>query len=334
MSTSGDISKSSTTKCGDIGGGDNDEKKMSTSYEQNNKIGGESSSSSDIDAGSSGKAVSDIDTMSEQLSDNTIADTNTNSDVGKMSKSDFEELLFQDPPPKEDCPVCMQPMPFSEGICGVEKVYMECCGKTFCRGCSLAESKEMMKGTMKPWCPFCRVPIIANKYTKEKKERFKRRLQANDAAAFHYLGNAYSMGNWGIRQNHKKAIELWKRGAELGSCNADASLAAAYMNGEGVAESIFEGRFHFIIAAIGGHEAARHCLGMMERDIAKDTATAMKHFMIAARSGYDDSLKEVGEGYKAGVVTKDEYANTLRAHKEYQDRMKSKEREEAANWRG
>ena len=106
------------------------------------------------------------------------------------------------------------------------------------------------------------------------------------------------------------------------------------MNGEGVAESIFEGRFHFIIAAFGGHEAARHCLGMMERDIAKDTATAMKHFMIAARSGYDDSLKEVGEGYKAGVVTKDEYANTLRAHKEYQDRMKSKEREEAANWRG
>ena len=34
MSTSGDISKSSTTECGDIGGGDNDEK-MSTSYEQN-----------------------------------------------------------------------------------------------------------------------------------------------------------------------------------------------------------------------------------------------------------------------------------------------------------
>ena len=35
-----------------------------------------------------------------------------------------------------------------------------------------------------------------------------------------------------------------------------------------------------------------------------------EHYMIAAKSGYDNSLKAVGVGYKAGHVTKDEYAIT------------------------
>ena len=39
MSTSGDISKSSTTECDDIGS-DDDEKKMCTSYEQKSNISG------------------------------------------------------------------------------------------------------------------------------------------------------------------------------------------------------------------------------------------------------------------------------------------------------
>ena len=56
----------------------------------------------------------------------------------------------------------------------------------------------------------------------------------------------------------------------------------------------------------------------------------MKHFMIAAKAGFDLSLKEVGEGYKRGHVTKDEYAQTLRAYKASQDEMKSEQRTKAA----
>ena len=37
---------------------------------------------------------------------------------------------------------------------------------------------------------------------------------------------------------------------------------------------------------------------------------AMKHHMIAARAGVDLSLKKVGEGYRAGHLTKDEYASS------------------------
>ena len=48
--------------------------------------------------------------------------------------------------------------------------------------------------------------------------------------------------------------------------------------------------------------------------------------MIAANSGCHKSLKSVGEGYKEGLVTKDEYAKTLRACKDSIDEMKSEQR--------
>ena len=53
---------------------------------------------------------------------------------------------------------------------------------------------------------------------------------------------------------------------------------------------------------------------------------ATKHFMIAARSGYDASLKKVGEGYKAGHVIKEDYASTLRAYHSSLQEMKSEQR--------
>jgi len=59
---------------------------------------------------------------------------------------------------------------------------------------------------------------------------------------------------------------------------------------------------------------------------------AMKHFIIGARSGFDESLKAVGEGYKAGQVTKDEYANTLRAYQDSREDMKSEPRARAVTF--
>ena len=86
--------------------------------------------------------------------------------------------------------------------------------------------------------------------------------------------------------------------------------------------------YHLRLAAIGGHEISRHMLGSIEanRGIMD---RAMKHYMIAARCGYEDSLKKVGEGYKAGHVTKDEYASALRAYQVCCDEMKSEQRARA-----
>jgi len=73
--------------------------------------------------------------------------------MNKMVISD--EKLFADPPPREDCPICMQPIPSALGLCKVYTAYQPCCGKILCNGCIMEAGEEMDKGNLKPWCPFC-----------------------------------------------------------------------------------------------------------------------------------------------------------------------------------
>ena len=264
------------------------------------------------------------------VSDNTSRTISSDAVSDSLSRVDISDeddnKLFQDPPPNEDCSLCMQPLPFATGICGVEKVYMTCCGKILCIGCSMAERCEMEKGNIKAWCAFCRVPH--SKSNKESVKRIKKRMQVDDDLAFLDLGMQYRDGTMGLPQDMNKALELWAQSAELGSINAHDELARAYQNGKGVAKDMNKAKHHWKLAAIGGHERARHNLGTFEAKFGSMNI-AIKHYMIAAKSGHDDSLKEVGKGYKAGYVTKDEYAKTLRAHKDCWDEMKSEQRTKA-----
>jgi hypothetical protein len=49
--------------------------------------------------------------------------------------------------------------------------------------------------------------------------------------------------------------------------------------------------------------------------------------MISANDGCDLSMKEVQEGYRRGFVTKDDYAETIRAYGNSIDQMKSDDRD-------
>jgi hypothetical protein len=104
-----------------------------------------------------------------------------------------DEVLFKDPPAKEDCPICFLPMPMKLICCAslpdatilsvpiydfaktneelVNKdteVYLPCCGKTICKGCiySFCESGNDDK------CPFCN-SAIPTKITKQTKKRLE-----------------------------------------------------------------------------------------------------------------------------------------------------------------
>jgi len=57
---------------------------------------------------------------------------------------------------------------------------------------------------------------------------------------------------------------------------------------------------------------------------------ALEHFTIAARAGEDRSLKKIGEGYKAGYVSKEDYSTALRAYQVSANEVKSKQRDIAA----
>jgi len=117
--------------------------------------------------------------------------------IARKSIKTKDELLFQDPPSKEDCPICFFPMPNSGvAIGGVGSVYQSCCGKSVCSGCLAAvrdmEEAEMIKGKMKTCCPFCRVETATS--DKEHIKRTKLRMKAGDANAFNILGEQYNTG--------------------------------------------------------------------------------------------------------------------------------------------
>ncbi|KAL7533922.1 hypothetical protein ACHAXR_005529 [Thalassiosira sp. AJA248-18] len=99
------------------------------------------------------------------------------------------------------------------------------------------------------------------------------------------------------------------------------------MGGKGHEES----QIYWERAAMGGHVMARYNLGIVEGE-ACNVNRAMKHFMISAKCGCDNSLKKIHNGFSDGHVTKDDFENALRAHKESIDEMQSDLRDEARRW--
>jgi len=333
--------KPTCDKCGGKDGGKGasvsaSNKKECTSCEQkyeNCNTSGSNGNNSDIDAVAEGISkvdVSNANNTSGSSRIDAVLDILGSLDI---SNNDDDDKLFKDPPPKEDCPICMLPMPYSSGVAGVKTTYHPCCGKTICEGCVLASAEEVVKGKLKKWCPLCRVPspgVPSHHSNKETMKRFEKRMKLNDADAFCRLGYTYFTGERGLPKNSKKACELWIKAAELGSLDGHSCVARAYLAGDGVEQHAGKAFNHYKLAAIGGDEKARHNLGLIEaynRDY--DYDRAMKHFMIAARSGNEESLKAVGAGYKQKHVTKDEYAMTLRAHQHSCDEMKSEQRMKA-----
>lgn len=248
---------------------------------------------------------------SSNAADVTAADIETMADnIGKvtLSSDNDNDELFNDPPPKEDCPICMLPLPYTSGMCGVNITYQPCCGKAICSGCI----DEMLDGNMRKLCPFCREPH--HKSNKELLKRYKKRMKLNCPEAFFSMGSGYRFGLYGLPKNFSKGLDLYIQCAKLGSPSAQCAIGNIYMLGvDSVAKDTKKAIHYFKLAAKQGDLWARNRLGIIEKEMG-NIDIAMKHFIMAARTGCDHSLTEVGVGYKAGHVTKDEYASTLRTN--------------------
>jgi TPR repeat protein len=133
----------------------------------------------------------------------------------------------------------------------------------------------------------------------------------------------------GLQQDYEKSMELRLRAGELGYAALYGNIGHAYYHGEGVERDEKKAKHYYELAAIGGHVVARHNLGCDEGR-AGNITRAVKHWMISAEAGDDDSLKAIRQCYMAGHATKDDFEKALRAHKEAKDEMKSEQREAAA----
>ena len=203
--------------------------------------------------------------------------------------------------------------------------YQTCCGKMICSGCLHAVDK--MKGETK--CPFCRVPDPTSE--EEFIERVKKRVEMDDANGIYSLGCYYYNGERGFPQDHSKALKLFHRAGGLGSAESYYNVGCAYYFGRGVERDIKKAKHYWELAAMGGDAKAKYNLGILE-DNAGNMSIALKHYMIAAECGYNDSLKEIREFYLNGHATKDDYAKALQTYQKYIDGIKSAQRDEAASF--
>jgi TPR repeat protein len=231
-----------------------------------------------------------------------------------------DEKLFKQPPPNEDCPICMLPLPTLET--GIS--YNSCCGKTMCSGCIHAVA---VRDIDEQKCPFCRTPAPTT--NKEAMGRLEKRIEAGDAVAIYGLGCCYANGSRGLPQNRAKALELWHQATELGNAIAYYGIGVAYDIGNGVERDEKKARHNWELAAIGGDIIARHNLGGLEAN-AGNVDRALKHLMIAAGDGLKESLSEIQEMFKDGDATKEDYTQALQAYQAYLGDIKSPQRDEAA----
>ena len=238
-----------------------------------------------------------------------------------------DEVLFKEPPPREDCPICFLPLPLHES----QKTFYPCCGKTICCGCIHAMEEEALgRGGEIGLCAFCRTPMATS--DAEIVKRTKKLNKADHAYAFYVLAGYYADGECGMPQDFAKANELWLRAGELGCAEAYYDLGNSYYDGLGVEVDKKKAKHFYELSAKSGSAAARHNLGYMEIE-ADNHNRAHKHFILSARAGDKNSLDSVKIGFTEGSITKDEYANTLRSFQQRQNEMKSDDRDKAAHIR-
>ena len=230
-----------------------------------------------------------------------------------------DEALFKQPPPREECDICMLTLP----IAVEERKYQPCCGKVLCYGCIraayMADNRRL--------CPFCRTPEATSQG--ETLERIQKRAEIDDAEAIYSLGCLYKRGDMGLPQDYDRAMELWLRSGELGHAMSYSKIGTAYYNGQGAERDVKKAIHYYELAAMVGDECARHNLGCMEKDAGNNMSRATKHWMIAAGAGYDNSLTNIRACFMDGYATKEDFEKALRSHKEAKDEMRSDQREAA-----
>eukprot|EP00984_Skeletonema_dohrnii_P022262 scaffold11395_cov95-Skeletonema_dohrnii-CCMP3373.AAC.1 len=228
-----------------------------------------------------------------------------------------DDLLFRQPENSHlgDCPICCLPLSLDPN----KTVSYYCCSKQVCNGCTYANMSREHKQKLNPRCPFCRLMKSISK--EESDGRRKKRLEANDPFALRDAGETHYN-----KENYERAFECLTKAAELGDAAAHCVLSLMYRKGQGVEKDKGKETYHFEEAALGGHPIARHALGCIEEENGRHYR-AVKHFIIAAKLGQDETIQKLKEMYKSGHVSKEDFASALRGHQATVDATKSSQRE-------
>jgi hypothetical protein len=237
-------------------------------------------------------------------------------EVCKKRKVELHDKeLFEQPEESHlgECPICFIPLPLDK----TKYSFYSCCCKSMCNGCSYADCMNNRRNR----CPFCREPVVRGE--EENNKRVMERVKANDPAALTQMGVIR-----GKEGDYETAFEYFKEAAELGDASAHYRLGGMYYRGEGVEKDLEKGIHHLEKASICGNPDARHYLACDEWK-KNDIERSVKHFIIAAKLGHEESMKALWKVFSCGNITKEELDDTLRTHKAAIDATKSSQRDAA-----
>jgi len=252
-----------------------------------------------------------------------IAKSNHRKEKSDDSDCDDDDAFFQPIPPKDDCPICTQPL----SIDREKTFYNACCGNLICDGCNLENRRVTRERGLDQCCAFCREPSSSS--DDEIIVRIKTRMDTNDSAAIFLASQCYKLGRYGLPQDSQKAFELCLRASELGNSEACGRAAGYYNNGEVVAKDMAKQREYLRKAVKKGNVHARHNLGATEWSEC-NYRLASRHYLTAAAAGYAPSLEKIAKLYQMKLVTKKEYSIALTSYGNVHKDELSIERERAA----
>ncbi|EJK78034.1 hypothetical protein THAOC_00092 [Thalassiosira oceanica] len=198
------------------------------------------------------------------------------------------------------CPICTLPisLPMED-----HSVFNACCMKLICNGCAMAAKKRGM------------FDCTGGKEGSRGEQSSR--------------GKILPWTSW-TAKGHAKAVELWTEAAELGSVQALFHLGFAYYTGEGVQKDVAKAAEFYKKAAMQGHVLSRTKLGCVEVSDRGNYDRAVRHFMISAKMGLEDSVESIKWAFMAGLATKEQYAEALKGYQNAVEEMKSHDRDEAS----
>ena len=249
-----------------------------------------------------------------------------------------EELGMFESPPKEDCVICMLPLPLESMMAS----YQACCGKRLCGGCVI-EHARVINATneeretnedlahlplLDETCAFCREPIPDPPPSLENLRRLQKRVELGDAEATKQLGLHYTVGGYGLPVDKRKALELFHRSADLGDARACNELCKAYLDSDylGVSLNPAMAFKYQVLAAKRGHAIARHSLGRLEMGKG-NMDLAVRHWRISAAAGLKESASKLIKCFQHGHISKGDLEESIRAQHNAREEARSDERD-------
>jgi TPR repeat protein len=189
------------------------------------------------------------------------------------------------------CAICLDALPLE----GDQQTFYECCCKSICTACS-GECWQYDER-----CPLCRTPVSESEA--EGLRRLQKQVDKGNAEAQIMLGGMYRDGGMGLKQNFKRAVQLFELAAAQGHAEAQQKLGLCYARGQGVEIDRKTAVQWWRRAAEHGYAGGQCNLGFASfhgMGAPQSYEEAARWFGLAAAQGMADALFNLGVCHENG----------------------------------